>query len=155
MAAAGQTVAMPTAAMSSVSAAAAAGPMQAKKVSYEQQFEPNAKNKTGSLKDRLSWRKEQLSWQKGPLGALARLGQKKVPESSSPSEILMLPESDAAQAYNMEQYQQQQAAQPANQPSVDPDIMFAMMGQQVDELGGPSGSEEIRRRAAVWGDWLT
>ena len=155
MAAAGQTVAMPTAAMSSVSAAAAAGPMQAKKVPYEQQFEPNAKNKTGSLKDRLSWRKEQLSWQKGPLGALARLGQKKVPESSSPSEILMLPESDAAQAYNMEQYQQQQAAQPANQPSVDPDIMFAMMGQQVDELGGPSGSEEIRRRAAVWGDWLT
>ncbi len=153
MAAAGQTVAMPTAALSGTTAAAASGPMQAKKVSYDQKFEPGSQRQKGSLKDRLSWRREQLSWQKGPLGALARLGQKsEAPQT--PSTIMVLPESPEAQAYNWQQYQmQQQAAQP-QQPRVDTEINDALMAEQVNELGGPRGSEETRRRAAVWADLL-
>ncbi len=154
MAAAGQTVAMPAAAMSSVTAAPSAGPMQAKKVPYEQKFEPG-QAVTGSLKDRLAWRREQLSWQKGPLGALARIGKPK-DISTQPDEIKILPESDAAQAYHQEQYQQQmqqQAAQP-QRAIVPPDFNWADMGQQVAEAGGPRGSEETRRRAAVWGDLM-
>ena len=78
MAASGQTVAMPTAAMSGVTAAAAAGPMQAKKLSYEQKFDPASRDNLPkpSMKEKLDWRTEQMSWKGGLVGKLGKLGQK-------------------------------------------------------------------------------
>ena len=156
LAAAGESVAMPSAAMSSVTAAPSAGPMQAKKVPYEQKFLPGQAPGKGSLKDKLAWRREQLSWQKGPLGALARIGMPKIPDPTEGQEILMLPESDEGQMYRMQQYQQQMQQQAAlpQRAIMPPDFTWADMGQQVAEAGGPGGSEETRRRAAVWADLM-
>ncbi len=98
MAAAGEQIAMPTAAMSDVSAAAAAGPMQADKMSYEEKFDPAERaNLKPTMKDRFDWRTEQMSWKKGPVGAMGKLGQrmlwgKQEEEPAGPLPITVLPE---------------------------------------------------------------
>ena len=142
MAASGQTVAMPTAAMSGVTAAAAAGPMQAKKLSYEQKFDPASRDNLPkpSMKEKLDWRTEQMSWKGGLVGKLGKLGQKALNREDK------LPKGEVYEGDPVPGLTKEQEAAARAAAWKDEDFY------EGDEIPGLSDEEKNAARAAAWGD---
>ncbi len=142
MAASGQTVAMPTAAMSGVTAAAAAGPMQAKKLSYEQKFDPASRDNLPkpSMKEKLDWRTEQMSWKGGLVGKLGKLGQKALNREDK------LPKGEVYEGDPVPGLSKKQEAAARAAAWRDEDF------EEGSELPGISDKQKNAARAAAWGD---
>ncbi len=146
MAASGQQIVMPTAAFSAVTAASAAGPMQAKKRPYQNRANLfNQDPKKATLRDKLDWKLEQMTTHRGRAGKmLGKVAQK--------GRDMLYPSS-----YEPENPTPLQQVMAAGGPSGSEELrrMSAMgpeegeIARQVNAAGGLVGSEELRRMSAM------